>query len=430
MKSEAISLPLLFFQEPPSDKPASPSQRNVSNPYGLTVPPRSHRRLRDERADTPTQYLQPPNDVKGKMKVGYLEIPKCPKRAVIGTDKPIRPRPYTLNGQFTSSTSFQLDSPYMQRSTGKPKPKPKPKINDQVLAIAVTIALAVLLAIGIPLGVILPQRYIKPLPINVLVPFFVNPENGGWKHLEEAYVSLLLDRCTQSNLPHSIIKHHDINFTVVVNPNDGPGNRTWPSASYIDVLKIINIYPNVQTLGYINTANGTIANATVRAQIATYAGWKKVSAGMALRGIYFDHTPWQNDHHGIAEAYLRNVSAAVKHTDGWNGGGEGVVVHNPGHIPDAGLMVDQPDITVVYEGTYDDMPERKTLHEELAAVEGKRENFAMLAHSVPKDLGRGGLRKIIERVRRDVEWLHLTDLTDDVYAGYGSIWEEWLDIAW
>ena len=35
--------------------------------------------------------------------------------------------------------------------------------------------LAVLLAIGIPLGALLPQGYIKPLPVNFLVPFYVNP---------------------------------------------------------------------------------------------------------------------------------------------------------------------------------------------------------------------------------------------------------------
>jgi hypothetical protein len=66
----------------------------------------------------------------------------------------------------------------------------------------------------------------------------------------------------------------------------------------------------------------------------------------------------------------------------------------------------------------------------LAAVHGQRKNYAMLVNSVPGDLGRGGLRKIIEDVRREVEWLHFTDLTDNVYTAYGSSWEEWLDVTW
>jgi hypothetical protein len=54
----------------------------------------------------------------------------------------------------------------------------------------------------------------------------------------------------------------------------------------------------------------------------------------------------------------------------------------------------------------------------------------MLINSVPKDIGRGGLRRIVESVRREVEWLYVTDLTDNVYTGYGSVWEDWLDVSW
>jgi hypothetical protein len=36
----------------------------------------------------------------------------------------------------------------------------------------------------------------------------------------------------------------------------------------------------------------------------------------------------------------------------------------------------------------------------------------------------------VERVRRDVEWLYVTDLTKDFYSDYGSNWEGWLDVAW
>jgi hypothetical protein len=227
---------------------------------------------------------------------------------------------------------------------------------------------------------------------------------------------------------HSIIKYHDINFTVVVNPDNGPGNTTWPSAPYISAIKTINVLPNVHTLGYINTDRGALPNATVRAQIATYAGWKNVGAG--LRGIYLDHTPWKADAEGLMKAYLRNADMTVKLSGGWNGQGQGLVVHNPGRIPDSELMAVKPDITVIYEGTYELMPEREDLHGNLTALGGGREDWAMMVTSVPEDLGRGGLRKIVESVRRDVEWLYVTDLTKDFYSDYGSNWEGWLDVAW
>ena len=190
------------------------------------------------------------------------------------------------------------------------------------------------------------------------------------------------------------------------------------------------MYPNVQTLGYIDTGHGNVTNATVRAQIATYAGWKNVTKGLALHGIYFDQTPWKDDEDGVAKAYLRNVSATVRHTDGWARPGEGLVVHNPGRVPDAEMMAYRPDIVVVYEGTYEDMPSRERLHAQVAEAKGDRKDYAMLVHSVPKDLHRGGLRKILERIRRDVEWLYVTDLVVDEYAGYGSLLELWLSVAW
>jgi hypothetical protein len=227
---------------------------------------------------------------------------------------------------------------------------------------------------------------------------------------------------------HSVIKYHDTNFTVIVNPDNGPGSTAWPSAPYISALRTINVYPNVHTLGYIDMAGGTVPNATVRAQIATYARWKNVGAG--LRGIYLDHTPWQADEAGLMQAYLHNAGATVRLSDGWIGNAEGLVVHNPGRMPDKELMVYKPDILVVYEGAYDSMPERGVLHANLTATGRGREEWAMMVNSVPKDIGRGGLRKIVERVKRDVEWLYVTDLDKDVYSDYGSNWEDWIDVTW
>jgi hypothetical protein len=183
MSFKKKSLPLLFFQDASPKKEQShihPSKRNISAPYGLAIPLRSQPR---QRIDTPTQYLAPPKDKKGKAPVAYL---KTPKRAVIISEEhtPGRQKQYTLNGKSTSSFSLRYDSPetrkLMREST------PGQKLNDRILAFIVTFALAVLLAVGIPLAIILPKRYIIPLPVNVMVPFFVDPEDGAWKRLEAA----------------------------------------------------------------------------------------------------------------------------------------------------------------------------------------------------------------------------------------------------
>jgi hypothetical protein len=215
-----------------------------------------------------------------------------------------------------------------------------------------------------------------------------------------------------------------------VNPNDGPGNMSWPSATYIAAVKRLNIYPNVRALGYINTMQGTMPNATVRAQIATYAQWSNVTDELSLHGIFFDQTPWHDDGSEEVREYMRNVSKTAKGSAGWAGEQEGVVVYNPGRVPEIDLMAYAPDITIVFEGKYADVPKREDLRPKLQAAMGGRESYAMLINSVPKDLGRGGLRKIVESVRREVEWLYVTDLTEDVYTGYGSVWEDWLNVAW
>lgn len=176
-------------------------------------------------------------------------------------------------------------------------------------------------------------------------------------------------------------------------------------------------------------AQGARDEAEVKAEIATYAGWAKVTDGFAIHGVFLDKTPWNDDEEGFAKAWLRNVSVTVRQA-GWAGADEGMVVHNPGGVPDEGMMAYKPDMIVVFDGSYDDLPGGVTLHEQLATAKGDRAEYAMLVHSVPTTLGRSGLRGIIGNVREDIEWLYLTDLTDKPWSEYPSIWEQWLDVAW
>ncbi|KAF2027694.1 hypothetical protein EK21DRAFT_102390 [Setomelanomma holmii] len=356
----------------------SSSNRNVSSPFNLAIPPRSQRRPLS-RADTPTGYLGPPSNPPARTRTPYLEVPGA---AVVVGEKPVQPRLYTLNGGSTDT---------LKSITGSYEPKIQPKevkrVNDRVLAIAVTLGLAVILAIGIPLAAVLPVKYAVRTPVKVLVRLFVDPVENGWQKLDDA-----------------ILKYHDMDFMVVVDPDHGTTNATWPSATFIDGIRSLNIYPNVRTLGYIDTARGTIPNTTIRAQIATYAGWANVTEGLAIHGVCFDATPFKNTDDGIARAYLRNISAKVRHVKGWAGEGEGLVVHNPGRVPNTEMLTYRPDIMVAFEGDYAHVPNRSKIHAQVADKNGGREDYAMLVHSVPKDLGRGGMRRIVKNVRSDVQW--------------------------
>lgn len=222
----------------------------------------------------------------------------------------------------------------------------------------------------------------------------------------------------------SIIKHPETNFTVIVSVDHGPSSSAWPSGVYLNPIKRLNTLPNVQTIGYIDTAYGSRDGDKVRTEIATYAGWNNTEIPMS--GIYFDHTPAKdvND----TRQYLRNVSATVRHSDGFRQ--PSIVVHNPGRVPDPSMTSYHADLTVVFEGEYSDMPMRNGTKTSLQGLSGRREDYAEIVHSVPRTISRGGIRKIINSARRDVGWLFVTDrMGDNMYEWYSDRWEEFLDLT-
>lgn len=222
------------------------------------------------------------------------------------------------------------------------------------------------------------------------------------------------------------IKYHETKFLVIVNPDNGPGSNAWPSTEYLSAVKALHRHQNVQALGYIDTASGKQNQSLVRAEIARYAGWFNQSAEFGLHGIYFDHTPWKFDNE--TQLYLRNLSSAVRHAEGFHDGV--LVAHNPGRVPDDKVIASlQPNITVVYEGVYTDMPRADKLHEMLNETTSNRQMHALFVNSVPSNLGRPAVRRIVEDVRKEVQWLYLTDLVDAVYSSYGSLWTQWLDLV-
>jgi hypothetical protein len=222
-----------------------------------------------------------------------------------------------------------------------------------------------------------------------------------------------------------VIKHPTTNFTVILSISHGPGTSTWPVGEYIAPIKKLNVYGNVQTIGYIDTEHGTRDNVTVRQEIATYAGWNK--SGIAIHGIYFDRTPAKDV--GDAQSYLQNVSAAVRAEEGFLE--PRLVVHCPGEVPDAGLARDGADVVVAFEGEYGELPRRKVVHGKLEGLQGGRERYAYIVHSLPESVGRGGVRRVVDGVRRDVGSIFVTDRRgEDRYEGFSARWEEFLDLIW
>lgn len=193
----------------------------------------------------------------------------------------------------------------------------------------------------------------------------------------------------------------------------------------MSAIKRLNIFPNVQTIGYVNTSRGIRKNSTVIEQIEMYASWTNTT-GLAMHGMFFDQTPFEDTVEN--KRYLRNISAAVKHADGikW----PKLVVHNPGVVPSANLTSGLVDIIIVYEGMYAQVEGRAGMKKRLAKMPRDRANYGMVVYSLPKETGRGGLRKLINSVRQNVEYMLITTLNEEYGKGFGSRWSEFLSLTW
>ncbi|KAJ8116450.1 hypothetical protein OPT61_g2138 [Boeremia exigua] len=384
------------------------TNRNVSSPFSLAVPNR-HSKRSSRPVSIPLSirpassvYSQDQDELEDKDKITPL------KPALVVPERPTRPHPEHRQSRALAAYYRQCR---LQSAEERKYHVTNWHIDDRVLALSVTLTLAFLIIIGVPLVAVIAQKFIVQLPVNVLVPSYGFRDDDSWSRLYDA-----------------IVQHQDVKFTVIINPDSGPGNGTRPSTKYVNILNTLELYPHVQTLGYISTERGTRDDSTVRAEISAYSGWSKFQ-NLKLNGVFFDQTPYKDE--GGAREYLRNISATVRHSKGFLE--PKLVVHNPGRVPDTGLVRYRTDMVVIFEGAYDDLPGRKQLKNRVAELEQHslhRQNFGMLIHSTPSHSSNVRLRKDVDGLRRHVEWLYITDLTENVYSGYGLILEQWLNLIW
>ncbi|KAF2750083.1 hypothetical protein M011DRAFT_456036 [Sporormia fimetaria CBS 119925] len=207
-----------------------------------------------------------------------------------------------------------------------------------------------------------------------------------------------------SDYTNRALQHPELQFTAIVNPSTGPGAPPYPGSLYIEAVTRLNTIANVQTIGYIDTAGGSKSGKSIISEIATYSGWF-ANPTLALHGIFFDRTPYENTNQ--ANELLRNISAAVKHADGFRF--PRLVVQNPGRVPDPELVNSYVDLTIVYEGPYAKVPSRDVLREKLKGLPDRRENYGVLVHSMREGLGNVQIRKTINGLKQVVGGVYLSD---------------------
>ncbi|OCL10268.1 hypothetical protein AOQ84DRAFT_1345 [Glonium stellatum] len=234
---------------------------------------------------------------------------------------------------------------------------------------------------------------------SILLPLYIYPSAGAWDPLYQA----------ASGYPN-------LDFTVIVNPNSGPGDSALPDANYTQGIATLSSYNNVRTIGYVATSWAQKDVNTVLQEIATYAAWSDQNSSLALGGIFFDETPAQYD--PDSAQYLQTISDAVRSASGL---ADGYVVHNPGSVPDARylanpLYITMADATVVFEDTY----ESWTVREPSLAVSSlpyDHNKLACLLHSVP-EMTQSGLSSLLTQVVGVGEHVYLTGTVN--YTSFGG----------
>lgn len=105
-----------------------------------------------------------------------------------------------------------------------------------------------------------------------------------------------------------------LNFTVVVNPGNGPGNESIPDTGYRTAIEKLHTYANIEIVGYVHTSWTSRNISLVLDDIATYSGWTANDPDLVISGIFFDETP--TVYSSAASEYLESINAAVKSSSG------------------------------------------------------------------------------------------------------------------
>ncbi|KAJ4366249.1 hypothetical protein N0V83_007885 [Neocucurbitaria cava] len=180
--------------------------------------------------------------------------------------------------------------------------------------------------------------------------------------------------------------HPRVQFTAIINIENGPGEGALPSAEYSHAIETLNSLTNVRTIGYVPTTWCTRNLTSVLDDIAAYSFWGEYDTSLAVHGIFVDETPTQYTPDYVS--YLQAISHAVLDSPGLR---DDYIVHNPGALPDSRYFEHaapedaafvHADLTVVFENSFTNWSTQGTELAE-ATQSYDRQKLALFLHSVP-----------------------------------------------
>ncbi|KIK61905.1 hypothetical protein GYMLUDRAFT_72957 [Collybiopsis luxurians FD-317 M1] len=118
------------------------------------------------------------------------------------------------------------------------------------------------------------------------------------------------DSCSAwTTLFNSITNNPTLPFTLVINPDSGPGANSVPDSNYQTCIpRALALGSNVKTVGYVHTGYGTRSSSDVLADVSTYLNWP---TSYRPSGIFFDETNATSDNFGLYSSYAAKVRQGI-----------------------------------------------------------------------------------------------------------------------
>lgn len=224
---------------------------------------------------------------------------------------------------------------------------------------------------------------------SVILPLYTPPTDVMWRTLSS-----------------SMGKYPDINFTVIINPANGPGSSS-PSLAWLAGLTYLKRHSNANIIGYVYTSYELRPIDVVKADVSAYASWPAV---VRPSGIFFDEVALNNVSH------YSNLTSFAKSEIG-----DGFVTLNPGSLPTPAYF-DFADQVMIHEQTY----EAYTAGDNKTLPDISESKYAVIVHTLPAT---GSALKTLVCFFTAAKYGSIY-VTDDpaTYHAFGSNWDSFLDL--
>lgn len=221
------------------------------------------------------------------------------------------------------------------------------------------------------LGLLAPLSFALPATsIFVLCPLYVYPGDSSasaWDPITAA-----------------IEAYPTVQWQVIVNPDSGPGTTSYPTdTTYTAAIAKLNSYPNVLTLGYVDTKFTQRTMSAVIIDVDAYGSWASYSAAnISIGGIFFDDV--NNTASDDVYTYMSEASAYARSKVN---PGATQVVFNPGSIAPTPLF-DDCDTIVEFENPYSSYLGAATIE---TIPSEYRDQSAIIAYDAPSGMDVAGV---------------------------------------